>query len=283
MSEKIQKFLEHLMVERGLAGNTISAYNTDLRRLEAYLATMCLEWGDVTPAVLVGYQLLGERDGLRRATLNRRLACFKGFFWWLQTTGAIAADPAAGLTRGRAQRDVPEALTEAQARRLLDHPGIPARERAILEMLYGGALRVSELAKVNVGDVDLEQGTLRIKPEGGPERVVHLPEETLQAVEVYLTQARPHIRHRPNERAMFLNYTGRRMSRQCVWKTVKDAAHAAGFSGSIAPNTLRQSCAVNLLDKGVDLRTVQAMLGHVDLNTTLIYTRTRRRGEQLAA
>jgi integrase/recombinase XerD len=283
MSEKIQSFLEHLMVERGLAGNTISAYNTDLTRLESYLTTMRLEWDDVTPAVLVGYQQLGERDGLRRATLNRRLACFKGFFWWLKTTGAIAADPAAGLTRAREQRSIPEALTEAQARRLLDHPTIPVRERAILELLYGAALRVSELARVNVADFDPYQGTLRIRPEAGRERLVHLPEEAVNAVKVYLTQDRPYIRHLPSERAMFLNYTGRRMSRQCVWKTVKDAAHAAGFSGSIGPNTLRQSCAVNLLDKGVDVRTVQEMLGHSDLNTTLIYTRTRRRREQLAA
>lgn len=276
MNTEIRQFGEHLAVERGLAYNTIAAYTGDLEGLHTYLTALEITWAMVTQDILEGYQAIGERDGLSRSTLARRLACFKTFFGWMRRAGAIAVDPAVDINRPQTSRRVPQALTEAEVQRLVGHPQIPARDKAILELMYSAGLRVSELTEMNLKDFNPENGTVTLRDVHGKERQVPISEEARKAVEVYLLQVRPTQRARSFQAALFLNYAGRRLSRQCVWKTVKDAAHAAGFPSTIAPGTLRHSRAVHLLETGVELTDVQRPLGHADISTTLIYTRTMR-------
>ena len=136
------------------------------------------------------------------------------------------------------------------------------------------------MAKANITDVNLYEGHLTLQVDEKRTRIIPIDETTARALKVYLTQVRPEVRHKPNERALLLNYAGRRLSRQCIWKSVKDAAHASGLPYTIAPSMLRTSRAIHLLTAGVDVQTVQELMGHADLSVTRIYVYAARAGAQ---
>lgn len=283
MQHTIREFLDHLLVERGLSENTIAAYSNDLSQFAAFLAAHGVaEASSVGPDLVADFLASLKAKGLSSASAARKLAALKTFFHYLLVSGRIAENPALGMERPKTGRYVPKTLTQGEVHALIAQPSLAPRERAILELLYSGGLRVSELTKVNLGDVQLDEGYLRMVGKEGKERIIPLSESAIQAIEVYLNQVRPTQKARSTERALFLNYAGRRLSRQCIWKIVKEAARSANVEADITPHTLRHSFAIHLIEKGVDIRSVQEILGHADISTTQIYAHmSKRRAKDL--
>lgn len=278
MQHKIREFLDHLLVDRGLAENTISAYHNDLTQYLHHLEGLGIAaWADTTQEAIQDFLRSLKDKGLSSSSAARKLAALKTFYHYLLQTNVIAENPTVSLERPKTGRYLPKVLSQAEIDQLLNQASLAPRERAILELLYSGGLRVSELTKVNIADVNLHEGHLRMVGKEGKERIIPLSETAIQAIEVYLKQVRPTQKSRPQERALFLNYAGRRLSRQCIWKIVKEAARTAAIQLDITPHTLRHSFAIHLLEKGVDIRSVQELLGHADISTTQIYAHVSKR------
>lgn len=278
MQHKIREFLDHLLVDRGLAENTISAYHNDLTQYFHHLEGLGIgAWTDTTQEAIQDFLRSLKDKGLSSSSAARKLAALKTFYHYLLQTNIITDNPTVALERPKTGRYLPKVLSQSEIDQLLNQASLAPRERAILELLYSGGLRVSELTKVNIADVNLHEGHLRMVGKEGKERIIPLSETAIQAIEVYLKQVRPTQKSRPQERALFLNYAGRRLSRQCIWKIVKEAARTAAIQLDITPHTLRHSFAIHLLEKGVDIRSVQELLGHADISTTQIYAHVSKR------
>lgn len=277
-----ERFLEHLAVERGLSTNTLQAYRRDLRRYVAFLTS----WGiqdvpGVTDEAVGAYvvQLSSStHDGLlyRPASMARMLSSVRSFHRFQLREGATDRDPTVGVGSPRPARSLPRPLAVDEVARLLETPrtGEPVglRDRAILEMLYGAGLRISELTGLDVDDVDLEEGSVRVLGKGGKERDVPVGRYAREAVTAYLTRARPGFATARTRSALFLNQRGGRLTRQGVSQLLERHVRAAGIRRRVTPHTLRHSFATHLLEGGADVRTVQELLGHASVATTQIYT-----------
>ena len=278
MQQKIREFLDHLLSDRGLAENTISAYHNDLTQYLQFLSGLGItRWSETSQDHIRLFMQALKDKGISSSSAARKLAALKTFYHFLQQRQIIAENPALTMERPKTGRYLPKVLSQAEVEQLLSQASLAPRERAILELLYSGGLRVSELTKVNISDVNLHEGHLRMVGKEGKERVIPLSETAIRAIEVYLKQVRPAQKSRPQERALFLNYAGRRLSRQCIWKIVKEAARSAKIEIDITPHTLRHSFAIHLIEKGVDIRSVQELLGHADISTTQIYAHVSKR------
>jgi integrase/recombinase XerD len=275
-----------LKVERGLAPNSLAAYRRDLRRYTAYLRRRGVT-GDVAhvdESVVAGYvdelQQARTDDGLRRykeSSIARALAAVRSFHRFCVEEGLLRSDPSEEVGAPRVPQGIPKALTEAEVEALLDAvPGDgprPRRDRAILELLYAGGLRISELVGLDLGDVDLYDGLVRVLGKGNKERVAPLGRSAREAVGDYLTTGRPELAGRTSTPALFLNARGGRLTRQGAWLIVRAAGDRAGLQGRLFPHVLRHSCATHMLDRGADIRVVQELLGHASLSTTQVYTK----------
>lgn len=282
MQQTIREFLDHLLMERGLAENTISAYHNDLTQYLHFLESQGVGSWSATSQESISEFLKHLKDrGISSSSAARKLAALKTFYHYLLRKQLISENPAVSMERPKTGRYLPKVLTQVETESLINQASLAPRERAILELLYSGGLRVSELTKVNIADVNLHEGHLRMVGREGKERIIPLSETAIQAIEVYLKQVRPTQKSRAQERALFLNYAGRRLSRQCIWKIVKEAARTAKIGSDITPHTLRHSFAIHLLEKGVDIRSVQELLGHADISTTQIYNHLQKRNKNL--
>jgi integrase/recombinase XerD len=275
-----------LRVERGLAPNSLMAYRRDLRRYAEYLRRQGIT-GDVAhvdEAIVAGYveelQQARTEEGLRRykeSSIARALAAVRSFHRFCLEEGLLGSDPSEEVGAPRVPQGIPKALTEPEVEALLDAvPGDgarPRRDRAILETLYAGGLRISELVGLELGDVDLYDGQVRVLGKGNKERVVPLGRTAREAVGDYLTTGRPELAGRTSTPALFLNARGGRLTRQGAWLIVRAAGDRAGLSGRLFPHVLRHSCATHMLDRGADIRVVQELLGHASLSTTQVYTK----------
>lgn len=280
VSKLIEEFLYYLRVERGLAPNTLASYRRDLTHFAAFLRERGVPLAAVGRPLLTTYLHELHRGGRSAATLARRLAALRGFFRYLHEEGHLARDPAEGMASPRAARRLPRVLSVEEVARLLSGPdaSTPAglRDRAMLELLYATGMRVSELVGLDLDDVHLDHGYVRCRGKGGKERIVPVGIPAVRAVRAYLLHGRPRLARHLGERALFLNKHGRRMSRQAVWKLLKECARSAGVQRSVTPHTVRHSFATHLLANGADLRSVQELLGHADVATTQIYTHLTR-------
>ncbi|MBA3690106.1 MAG: site-specific tyrosine recombinase XerD [Actinobacteria bacterium] len=277
-----ERFLEHLAVERGLSTNTLQAYQRDLRRYVAFLTS----WGiqdvpGVTDEAVGAYvvQLSSStHDGLlyRPASISRMLSSVRSFHRFQLREGATDHDPTVGVGSPRPARSLPRPLAVDEVARLLETPrtGEPVglRDRAILEMLYGAGLRISELTGLDVDDVDLEEGSVRVLGKGGKERDVPVGRYAREAVTAYVTGVRPAFATARTRSALFLNQRGGRLTRQGVSQLLERHVRAAAITRRVTPHTLRHSFATHLLEGGADVRTVQELLGHASVATTQIYT-----------
>jgi integrase/recombinase XerD len=276
-----------LRVERGLAPNSLAAYRRDLRRYVAYLrAHDETDPARVDEGVVAGYveSLKSARtdDGMPRfkeSSIARALAAVRSFHRFCVEEGLLVSDPSEEIGGPRVPQGIPKALTETEIEALLDAvPGDgprPQRDRAILETLYAGGLRISELVGLDLGDVDLMDGQVRVLGKGNKERVVPLGRTARAALGDYLTTGRPELERptRTAERGMFLNARGGRLTRQGAWLIVRAAGDRAGLGDRLFPHVLRHSCATHMLDHGADIRVVQELLGHASLSTTQVYTK----------
>ena len=276
----LDRFLDYIRVERGLSQNTIMAYARDLSLFIEHLENKGLKPKDVTPQIVSDY-IMHLAGTLSKATVARRISSVKMFFRFLASEGIIPSSPARLLSTPRLGRRLPGVLSIGEVERLLSapDPSTPKglRDLALLEVLYGAGLRVSELIGLKISDVNLEAGFLRTVGKGGKERVVPLGRKALEALWEYLRHSRPILvkKGKPTP-FLFLNTRGRPLTRQGFWKILKGYAAKAGISKKLSPHSLRHSFASHLLEGGADLRSVQILLGHADIATTQIYTHVTR-------
>jgi integrase/recombinase XerD len=277
----IDRFLDALWIEDGLAKNTLAAYRRDLSLYAAWLAKeregAAIEHSRESD--LLGY-ISARHAGSRATTANRRLTVFKRFFRWALRERLTEADPTLRLRNAKQPLRVPKTLSEAQVEALLAAPDVEKplglRDRAMLELLYACGLRVSELVTIKTVQVGLAEGCLRVTGKGGKERLVPFGEEAHAWIKRYLAQARADILAGQASEALFVTSRGGAMTRQMFWKLIKAHALRAGIHAPLSPHTLRHAFATHLLNHGADLRAVQMLLGHADISTTTIYTHVAR-------
>jgi integrase/recombinase XerD len=278
------RYLDHLAVERGLSANTLAAYRRDLRRYVGFLERRGItQPGEVDETAIrsfvasVSASTHGDEERPYRATsVARMLSSVRSFHRFLLRDGITARDPATGVAQPKLPRQLPHPLTVDETRRLLEapDPGTPAglRDRAILELLYGAGLRISELTALDVDDLDLDGGAVRVMGKGGKEREVPLGRFAREAVDAYLTRGRPALAAPTSRGALFLNARGGRLTRQSGNRLLAAHVRTAGIESRVTPHSLRHSFATHLLEGGADVRVVQELLGHASVATTQIYT-----------
>ena len=276
----IDRFLDSLWLEKGLADNTRASYRSDLALFNGWLEGRGIELRNAGREAILDHLAWRLENGYQARSTARLLSGLRGFYRYLLREGDIAVDPTLRVELPRVGRPLPKAISEADVEALLAAPDIDdplgLRDRAMLEVLYACGVRVSELVGLTLEQVSLRQGVLRAFGKGRKERLVPLGEEALAWLERYLREARGTVlAGRPCD-ALFPSQRGEQMTRQTFWHRIKLHARTAGISTSISPHTLRHAFATHLLNHGADLRTVQMLLGHSDLSTTQIYTHIAR-------
>ena len=284
LTSEAERYLDHLSVERGLSGNTLDAYRRDLRRYVAFLSRRDVEEPEAVDegairsfvASLSASTHGPEERPYRATSVARALSAVRSFHRFLLREGVTTRDPAVGVPHPRLPRSLPRPLPVDDVRRLLEAPDptTPAglRDRAILELLYGSGLRISELTGLDVDDIDVESASLRVLGKGGKEREVPLGSFASSAVTAYLTRGRPALASGASRGALFLNARGGRLSRQSCARSLTRYVRLAGIDRRVTLHTLRHSFATHLLEGGADVRVVQELLGHASVATTQIYT-----------
>ena len=273
LDQEIQRYLDYLRVEKGLSTRTLSAYGGDLADFTNFLSQEKIS--GVSPAAVLNYLLRLSRRGLKARSVARRLIALRGFFGFLGRDHPLE-DPTRNLELPKGGRKLPDFLSLTEIEKILAIPSgkniEDVRNRAMIKLLYATGLRVSELVKLTVNEVDLTDGFLRTMGKGSKERVVPIGRDALKEVRAYLEGAREKLAKGNVVEPLFLTRRGRGMSRQMFWEILKRYAIKAGVSRRVSPHMFRHSFATHLLERGADLRSVQAMLGHADISTTQIYT-----------
>ncbi|MGZ5496908.1 MAG: site-specific tyrosine recombinase XerD [Candidatus Aminicenantales bacterium] len=277
--DALRLFLEYLAVERGLSANTIQSYERDVRKLVDVLRARKISLSRVSEDTLVRFIHGESRGGLSARSLARLISALRSFFRFLVLSGYLKKDSTTQLTTPSTWLALPKFLTVAEAEALLQAPDEKkpqgVRDRAMLEVLYGSGLRVTELATLKIAEINLHDGFLVCRGKGGKERIVPLGRSSCKAIRRYLDDVRPLVDTGGREE-LFLSRRGRPFTRQGVWKLLRQHAAKAGLSAKISPHVLRHSFATHLLERGADLRSVQLMLGHSQITTTQIYTHVSR-------
>lgn len=281
MRQHREAFLDFLSLERGLSNTTRSSYALDLSLFESFLKKRGIHsFAAVKPSDVREF-LQWLRDTKRNpATIARKLAAVKGLFRYLEAQQVIRKSPTAFIETPRLWRRLPETLSLQEIERLLavaDDEALGVRNLAMLELLYGTGLRVSELVSLDIASCNFEAGFIRCIGKGNKERIVPLGRQAASRLERYLKTERPRlVKHQPDAAALFVNQAGNRLTRQRVWQLLRRYAKAGLISKTIGPHTLRHSFATHLLERGADLRTVQELLGHANISTTQRYTHVER-------
>ena len=275
----LERFLDHLWMEHGLSENTLSAYRNDLAGFSAWLAAGQNQLLSVGTGDVQRYLAHKFEHGCKSRSSARLLSTLRRFYAWLLRERRIKADPTRLLESPRSERPLPLSLNEQEVEKLLKAPDTTSdvgyRDRAMLELLYATGLRVSELVNLQLSNVSMEPGVIRIMGKGNKERLVPVGEVALDWLAGYLRHVRPSLlQNRPIEtNAVFVTRRGAAMTRQAFWYMVKRHAVTAAIEpGKLSPHTLRHAFATHLLNHGADLRVVQMLLGHSDISTTQIYT-----------
>ena len=277
----VRAFLAYCKIECGFANATILAYAADLRDLDAFRVEQSVgDWGRFTHDHLTAHLRGLEQRGLAEASLARHVATLRVFFRYHASIGTLAADPAELLSQPGTWRRLPDVMSRGEIDRLLaaprDDDPLRLRDLALIEVLYGGGLRASEAATLGVDSIHADLGVARVLGKGDKERIVPLGRPALEAVARYAAELRPGLlrEDRPTDR-LLLSRTGRPLERVAIWQIVKKHARAAGVP-AVHPHTLRHSFATHLLAGGADLRVVQELLGHSNIQTTQVYTHVDR-------
>ena len=280
----VAAYVDHLRIERGLSANSVSSYSRDLARFTTYLNELSLDYGRLKESdisTLIGY--LSDQK-LSPSSINRFLSSLKGFYKYAEREYSID-NPLTDVAHFKLARKLPKALSIEEITLLLDAVNNPndvnaLRSRAMLEVLYGTGARVAELVGMDLGDIskdsfDGEEITIvKLRGKGSKERLVPLGKFAVDAIENYLVRLRPALAAKGShqERALFLNARGSRLTRQSAWSMVLKVATSVGLEGKVSPHVFRHSYATHLLDGGADIRVVQELLGHASVTTTQIYT-----------
>ncbi len=279
--DTIERFTDAIWMERGLSQNTLAAYQSDLHKLAVWLeksgqqGLLQAQRGD-----LLAYLTHQSEQGRSARSSARLLSCMRQFFQYALREGWVDIDPSSRIDAPKLGRPLPGSLTEAEVETLLYAPDLEqpegVRDRAMLELLYATGLRVSELITLQLEQVSLTQGVVRVVGKGNKERLVPLGEEAVGWLDRFIREERHQLLHKRLCDAVFPTRRGSGMTRQAFWYRIKKYAELAGISRPISPHTLRHAFATHLLNHGADLRVVQMLLGHSDLSTTQIYTHVAR-------
>jgi integrase/recombinase XerD len=272
----MQQYVSYLRVEKGLSALTCEAYLRDLSQFEEYLEAVHQLPISADQAHVSGFLEHLQQHGVQSRSMARKLSCLRGFYKWLRLDKRITHDPTVNLESPSSWRILPKALGQSEVERMMEqcqvaanHPQADARalrDRAIIELLYAGGIRVSELVGLSVQDLSLGQGRALVRGKGDKERIVPVGRNAIEALEAYLTRGRQGLLSGAGEGRLFLSARGTPLTRQWVWQLVKR------LDGRAGPHVLRHSCATHMVENGADLRTVQTLLGHADISTTQVYT-----------
>lgn len=276
----IDQFLDAAWLEKGLSDNSLNAYRRDLTLFERWLQGRARDLLSVDKADVQAW--LGElaRRGQSVRSSARMLSCLRGFYRYLLRESRIAIDPTVNIDSPRLGRPLPKTLSEEAVDLLLAQPNtddpVELRDKAMLELLYACGLRVSELVGLELHQLNLQQGVVKVMGKGSKERLVPMGEEALYWLQDYLRRGRPELSAPSGADVLFPSRRGRQMTRQTFWHRIKHYVLRAGISVPLSPHTLRHAFATHLINHGADLRVVQLLLGHSDLSTTQIYTHVAR-------
>ena len=281
--DDIDRFIDALWLEDGLSANSLAAYRRDLNGLQTWLEPQGMGLLQLSESHLQGY--FAERHQATRATTaNRRLTVFRRFYRWALREHLIQVDPTLKLLSAKQPLRVPHTLTEDQVTALLAAPDVETplglRDRTMLELMYASGLRVSELVGLQLFQISLQDGVLRVMGKGSKERLVPFGQEAGEWLQRYLTQARTVLLAGQQHDAVFVTqrgaHAGSAMTRIMFWSLVRKYTKRADIQVALSPHTLRHAFATHLLNHGADLRAVQLLLGHADISTTTIYTHVAR-------
>jgi len=291
MKERVEEFLRYLREEEGYSVHTVDAYRNDLNQFIDFwtrkVAPEVPTWSSVTREGIIDYILFLKDRSYASSTVARKVAALKSFFHFMLKRGMVDDDPTATVDSPRVLKRLPKILSKEQIEKLLAEPGKSSgpkalRDKAILEVLYSTGMKVSEMTLLNLEDVDLTSGTVRVFYGKGRERIVPLSRDAVEALQEYLQKGRTYfLKANPHEKALFLNPKGERLTRQGLWIIIKRYAQAVGIKESISPNTLRHSFAAHKLREGVAVEDIKKLLGHSSPVTTRIYRRLILAEEQV--
>jgi integrase/recombinase XerD len=276
MRETVEAFLSYLTREQEASIHTVEAYRNDLRQWVGHLAADGVTFvRQVTPEHVAGFLRWLQDRPYAASTIARKMAAVRSFLRFAVDLGALEEDPSAGVASPRVQRRAPRSLSAGEVGRLLEalrgaNTPKALRDRALLEILYGTGMRVSEVVALNLDDLDLEGGAVRCGGSQVGERLLPLSGGAVGALRAYLERGRPHLARGEDAAVLFVNHRGRPITRQGLWLIVKERAEAAGLA-EVTPGVLRHSFATHMLGEGAGLREVQRRLGHANLATTQIY------------
>lgn len=284
MRDTVKAFLAYLTSERGLSGNTVAAYGSDLSQLVDLMEERGYKggWESVDSSLLTDYALELQERGYSATTRARKIASLKSMFNFLVEEGIVEEDPTEALSSPRIGRALPKSLSEEEMALLLGQAysgetSEARRDVAMIELMYASGMRVSELVSLSVGDLNLREKYVRCLGKGYKERLINLHDQAVDTVEAYMNYVRPDLLtprgdQAEREDALFLNHRGERLTRQGFWLILKGYGRRAGIRTPITPHTLRHSFATHMLRGGAPLRYLQELLGHASISTTQVYT-----------
>ncbi|MCM3617453.1 site-specific tyrosine recombinase XerD [Sutcliffiella horikoshii] len=278
MQDQLKDFIHFLVVEKGLATNTVVSYERDLKSYLLYLNKVeeISSWDDVNRATIIQFLKFLNEKGKSSKTIARHIASTRSFHQFLLRERVTTQDPTVHIDRPKQEQKLPQVLSVEEVQALLEAPELSKpfgkRDKAMLELLYATGMRVSELITLNISDVHMTMGFVRCIGKGNKERIIPLGKMAQDAIAVYIEESRSQLTKKKTTDALFVNLYGNRLTRQGFWKILKKLTKEAGIEKELTPHTLRHSFATHLLENGADLRAVQEMLGHADISTTQIYT-----------
>lgn len=276
LRDYIDDFAVYMLVERNKSNNTVESYKRDVTQYISYLSQNGIEdFSMTTKTTVLTYLLYLQKQGRATSTISRSLASIRAFYVYMISIGCIHKDPTMNLEAPHVDRKLPNVLSGKEVETLLEQPKCVDnkgyRDKAMLELLYATGIRVSELINLNVQDVNLNIGFVRCE-NGKQERIVPMGNIAVSAVKNYMSAARGDMIKDDDEKALFVNCSGGRMTRQGFWKIIKKYQKQADIKTDITPHTLRHSFAAHLLENGADLKSIQEMLGHSDISSTQVYS-----------
>lgn len=277
LETQVADYLHYSQVERGLSRNTILSYNEDLKEFMAYLKTKELSsWNKIDRFVILDYLQYENKQNKARNSVIHAVSTLRRFFRYLMQEKFISENPMVQVSSPKQAHPLPQVLTETEVNSLLDAPDTSTkygcRDRAILETMYATGLRVSELVHLKLDDLHLEMGLIQTLGKGNKERIIPIGDVAIDWLNRYLRDSRPQLLKNRQSPYVFLNAHGSGLSRQSIWKKIKQYVALVGIKKDVTPHTLRHSFATHILENGADLRVLQELLGHSDISTTQIYT-----------
>lgn len=281
MEKKIKLFLEFLQKDKKLSNNTLQSYKRDITQYESYINEENLQYLKVTKDDIKKYLENLKNIGKKTSTISRNLASIRSFYQYLVRTKKIKEDPTEGIQSPKVEKRVPSVLISKEVELLLEQPkavdlkGI--RDKAMLEFAYATGMRVTEIINLNIEDVNLKEGYVSCT-NANKQRNIPLGAISINALKEYIKKARPYLIKSEDEKSLFVNINGKRLTRQGFWKIVKFYKEQAHIDKDITPHVLRHSFATHLLQNGADLKAIQVMLGHSDISSTQVYMQFQDEG-----